>query len=789
MRRNIHKWLGIALSVLIVCSCNVSNTSTTINNSNQDPVNPEVDYTVTVETISGNGYVADNDKDTNLNPKILLKFSKEIDISNLSSGILLVSADNPNQKIDLTYNADGNNILVSPKLPLAISTDYILNITKNLKTLDAKKLIPEKSFKFSTGDDNKLIVSLISPMDILKNLESVKIQLYFSHPIVDFKELPADAIVITNSTERTDTVTIDSIQPDSSLDPHIINVFIKNKLKINSTYKIMITSKIHDAQNSPILNSEALHFKTRNSAMISCSFICTLKECNTGANNSMMLSFKPDIQIKCNFPEGATAVHPAAEELLKHISFTRVDDHDHDTNVNLYALQQQDQDGIYRFSSKDNLDSNMKYYLQILSFKISDDLMIVNGIANPFKILNSINTTSEGSHSHAVDMQIDNDEVFIFGNSKASYIGGQKKYHGVFIDKYNYSSELIKSIELNLENGASNSFLNLQSGVYKNNIVALLLQTDSDVDSLPGNVNNYVERVDISDTEASFKKLNSIKAIKSEKITTQKINSRSIDTVKDTTYVLSEIEFKNGSEPHFGCMVTFYADNYASPLSVIAIDQKNDGPDYKISCDKIIATKTLYDSAHNIAKQELVIAHHNRSYREFDVFTYYILNDESNPANSISLKSSKSFGSDRDYWDDMPLVMFYSNPTNKQSYVYMVAADKPDLKIYKCDLIADPVKSPYNNIIPCDNGYTIGSRSQGVSGYDHSVSSFSIDNDQHYLVNYGYNQRYYLEDVHFGSYISPPKSDNSQLVKYLHSNSGYNYILWNDDDHYQLLRV
>lgn len=219
-----------------------------------------IDQSVVVSLSSGNNYVQDNDQNTPVLPQLKIVFSKNIDFSNLQSAIYLAGQDNINQHIELTFEHDNNNqVLVSPKIALAYNTDYILYISSEIKTLEGK-FIHEKSFKFSTEDNNKLIAHI----SITSINELFVIDLTFNHPIVGYGN--TDDLRIINISEQSGPIPLlIEINPQDHRQIKISTYFLHKAAQ----YNLLISKAIKDEiTHNSVFNSK-LEFTLPASTQIS----------------------------------------------------------------------------------------------------------------------------------------------------------------------------------------------------------------------------------------------------------------------------------------------------------------------------------------------------------------------------------------------------------------------------------------------------------------------------------------------------------------------------------------
>jgi len=448
------KYIATLIIVCFLSSCFSSNNSGNSNGSGvHSDKDTELDNNVTVSLSDDNGYTGNNAKDTTISPQFLVNFSKNIDISTLEKGITLSSVDNPDKNVELSYSNSGSTdtILVKPRLQLSVTSTYKLNIVgPQLKTIEGKH-INSKSFYFSTGDDNKLIVSLQYPIGILKDsLKAVDIRLYFSHPIVKADKIESKAVSVSTYTARIPDIEIDKIEIDNN-NPNVLHVLLKTTLLTNTVYKININTDqskgyvIRDELGNVTFNPNTIRFSTRSDSEVSCKI----------DQNSNLKRFMPEIILRCQNLNDEIVSDDTIKHVTDNMKLFYRDSRDTKLFKNIYKLEEapaklENGDVLYKLSSDDIL-GDFPYYIEVPYNKVSEDKQIpytmLQFAATPTQSVNS--SKIEGFHNNAVNMKeykdgdenTDTSKLFVFGNGKALKMAGRDYFKSIFIDRYDTDIE------------------------------------------------------------------------------------------------------------------------------------------------------------------------------------------------------------------------------------------------------------------------------------------------------------------------------------------------------------
>lgn len=174
---------------------------------------------------------------------------------------------------------------MSPKLALADNTSYIIYTSSTIKTLEGK-FVPEKNFKFSTEDSNRLLASLSLGM----TRELSKINLQFNHPIVGYDQ--PDALRIINTSDHIGSLPVYSITINPQ-DQRKITILTFSLLR-PAHYTLLIGDMIKDQSTGKNVYNSKLEFTTSPSIIVNAKHdsTCTIVNKNTycwGANGNAQL--------------------------------------------------------------------------------------------------------------------------------------------------------------------------------------------------------------------------------------------------------------------------------------------------------------------------------------------------------------------------------------------------------------------------------------------------------------------------------------------------------------------
>lgn len=805
------KYVAAFIILCFLSSCVSTNNSG--NNNSKIPVNDstELDNDVTVNLSNDNGYVGNNAKDTTLSPQFLFLFSKNIDISTLEKALTLSSIDNPNKTIDLSYLNSGSleTILVKPKLQLTATSAYKLTLDGTKVRTTEGKHINSGAFYFSTGDDNKLIVSLQYPIGILKDsLKAVDLKLYFSHELNKAEKIDKSAVLVSTYTARTPDIDIDKIYVDEE-SPHVLHVLLQTTLQTSTLYKININTDptkgyvIKDEFKHSTFNPNALSFSTRSDSQVFCQLEST----------SNLKRFMPEIVLKCkNLNDGIVS-----EDKINHVTDNIKLFYRDSRNIKLFkSIYKTAQDAeivdkvdvIYKLSSDDILE-DVNYYIEIPSNKVSEDKQIpytmLPLVVTPTQSINS--SKIEGFHNYAVNMKeykddekTDSSKLFVFGNGKLVKPPYRGNFQSIFIDRYDTDIEKDKSPN----NLYKKSFTyTLPAGFDPNayiNMIDVALDKEDIYMLVKTNLKPSLETTTYSDNytilQSSFSSQNVYKAerfyyddLKDEDVyfidDIKKQNPMKVSAVVGTNIITSTNSGKTSvyvlnnatTKGYNGCMIVSYITDSVHSLSTFNYSRffAVSDSDNKVFCDKIFSYEDK-DGNHRIG-----VFYHIDTYwqqRGLEVL------DET--------LQEKIFGQIYNYrkskWGDSinPIATF--DPSTKKAY--MISADT-NLTVSSCDLSS--VKKDVEN--PCSEEYILGTKDGSSGGYNHGLLGLTPIKDMQYIENYQSYDNYILHNTKHATYIDTNKGT---FVNYIHTSKNYDITLWNapspqpsqyNETNYNLVRI
>jgi hypothetical protein len=810
------KYINIKYIVAFIIICLLSScvlTNNFGNNNSKNPVNDntELDNDVTVNLSNDNGYVGNNAKDTTLSPQFLFIFSKNIDISTLEKGLTLSSIDNPNKTIDLSYLNSGSldTILVKPKLELTATSAYKLTLDgTKIRTIEGKH-INSGAFYFSTGDDNKLIVSLQYPIGILKDsLKAVDLKLYFSHALNKTEKIDKSAVLVYTYTARTPDIDIDKIYVDEE-SPHVLHVLLQTTLQTSTLYKISINTNpnkgyvIKDELKHITFNPNALSFSTRSDSQVFCQLEST----------SNLKRFMPEIILKCkNLNDGIVS-----EDKINHVTDNLKLFYRDSRNIKLFksiyktaqAAEIVDKvDVIYKLSSDDILE-DVNYYIEIPSNKVSEDKQIpytmLPFVATPIQSINS--SKIEGFHNYAVNMKeykddekTDSSKLFVFGNGKLVKSSYKGNFQSIFIDRYDTDIEKDKSPNLYKKSFAytlptgfvdPNAYINMIDAALDKEDIYMLVKT---------NLKPSLDTITYSDNytilQSSFSSQTLFKAekfyydeLKDEDVyfidDINKQNPMKVAAVVGTNIITSNNSGKTlvyvlnnaTTKDYTGCMIVSYIADSAHSLSEFNYSRffAVYNSDTKVFCDKIFSYEdkdgnrrigVFYHTDNYWQQRGLEILDETLQEKIFESQFYHM--------------TSK--------WGDISPISTFVPSTNK---AYIVSAANTKLMVFSCDLSVATKGGP--NV--CSEDYTLGAKDGSSGQYNHGLLGLTPIKDMEYIENYQSYDNYILNNTKHATYIDTNKGN---FVNYIHTSKNYDITLWNapspkpsqyNETNYNLVRI